>query len=134
MGREAIEKLLEAISYPDRAGLENGRVVLLIDGSDVVVEEVGRYLRFTAQLDAGESELPEFAGYVPGRIYKESATLAVDAEGRAYLWQEAMASQDGQSLARAFEAFLASCDWWRERLESGRADSEVHFQDVLIRP
>lgn len=134
MGAVSIDRLLEAISYPDRAGVDGSRATLRIDESEIKVEERDRYLRFIADLDIGENELAEFALYVPGRIYKEAATLAVDADGRAFLWQDVSAAQGGAELRRAFEAFLASCDWWRERLDAGRTASEVRFQDVLIRP
>lgn len=134
MGRESLERLLTAISYPDRAGVDGARAVLTVDGTEVLVEEIGRFLRLTAFLDIGENELPEFAGYVPGRIYKDAAILAMDAQGKAFLWQEVASSQDGSVLRGAFEAFMNSCDWWRARLDAGQADSALRFQDVLIRP
>ena len=134
MGRESLERLLTAISYPDRAGVAGARAVLTVDETEVVVEEIGRFLRFTVFLDIGDSELPEFAGYVPGRIYKDAAILAVDAQGKAFLWQEVAWSQDERTLRGAFEAFMNSCDWWRARLDAGLAESEIHFQDVMIRP
>ena len=134
MGKESIERLLTAISYPDRAGVETSRALLRIDENEVIVEEKGRYLRLTTFLDISENELAEFAGYVPGRIYRDGATLAVGADGKAFLWQDVLTAMDESALRRTFEAFLASCDWWRDRLESGRADSEIHFQDVVIRP
>lgn len=134
MDEKAIEKLLEAISYPDRAGVEGARAVLTIDEDEVFVEVRDRFLRFMATLDIGDSELVEFAAYVPGRIYKDAATLAVGDDGRAFLWQDVPAASDERTLRQTFEAFLASCDWWRERIDAGRTDSEVRFQDVLIRP
>ena len=134
MGKESIEKLLAAISYPDRAGVEGNRAVLMIDENEVVVEAIDRYLRFSTVLETGDGELADLAGYVPGRIYKDSATLSVDAEGKAFLWQDELASQDERRLGLAFESCLNSCDWWRARIDADRADSGIRFQDVLIRP
>lgn len=134
MGELSIERLLEAISYPDRAGVEGSRAVLLIDETEVVVEARDRFFRFYAELDVGEEELPEFAGYAPGRFYKDDAVLAVGVDGKVFLWQDIAANSDERTLRMAFESFLGARDWWTDRLETGRADSEVRFQDVLIRP
>ncbi len=134
MGKESLERMLKAISYPDRSGVDGARAVLVVDEEEIVVESKERILRFTAMLDVGEDEFGVLAGYVPGRIYKEEAVLAVGADGRAYLWQDVPAASDDGELRRSFEAFLASCDWWRARVDSGRVDSGSLFQDVVIRP
>lgn len=134
MGKESLERLLTAISYPDRAGVDGSRAVLVVDEEEIVVEEKDRYLRFTLTLDVGESEFGAFAGYVPGRIYKEDATLAIGTDGKVFLWQDVAAGADERTLRQAFESFLASCDWWRARADSGLVNSEVHFQDVVIMP
>ena len=134
MGEMSLERFLTAISYPDRAGIDGGHAVLLVDESEVIVDKIGGYYRFTAMLDVGEDELVTVASYVPGRIYRDDATLTMDDAGKVYLWQEAQANLGEQELRLAFESFLAARDWWLERLDKERSGSQMLFPDIAIRP
>ena len=125
-----------AVGYPDTEGDDSSGAKLLVDGTEISVtpSPSGDKLRLSRQLEAAGSELEELASYVPGRILREEATLAVSDNGKAYLWQEASTSLDERELRRFFEIFLDSCDWWRSRLEALHNQSSTRFPDILIRP
>lgn len=133
----AITRLIDAVGYPERAPDGAVSFVLRVDGADVLAEERGGRLRLSLTLQAGEERLAQLAAYATGRMLREEATLSVDASGRPFLWQDAPASSGGQALARMFEAFMVSCDWWRsrveERMETGEGESAAP-EMYMIRP
>lgn len=119
MATRAIERLVEAIGYPERAPGGAASFAFLVDGGEIVATETARGLRLTCRLtdgaDATGASLPRLAEYAAGRMLREEATLAYGAEG-AFLWQEIPARADAHTLRRGFETFCDACDWWRERV------------------
>ena len=112
----AIERLAQAIGYPDRVGGGDGPAELQVDGFTVAVREDALRLVFSTRLDFAESQLVAAAGYAAGRLLREEATLTWDPTAKTVLLFQAVDSQASPARLRAaFERFLDSCDWWRER-------------------
>ena len=117
MSTRAIERLIEAIGYPERASAGADSFTLQVDGGEILASEAGNALRLVCRLTDDAAQLPSLAGYAAGRMLREDATLACD-QGGAFLWHETSATADAQALQVFFEAFCDSCDWWRTRVLS----------------
>lgn len=133
----AVERLIEAIGYPEKAPEGALSFTLLVDGGEIFAEETAGRLRLVCRLTDDEALLPSLACYAPGRMLREPAILAYGAaaqrpggpavkpaNGQAFLWQDAPADIDGHGLMRLFETFANSCDWWRERIGQGSGGGE----------
>ncbi len=134
--RTAVERLAAAIRYPDKV-LEGAlSATLRVDGAEITVEETSGRIMLMMKLAVGEEALPQLAAYAPGRMLREEATLAADPKtGEAFLWQDAPATADPHALARLFETFMDSCDWWRDRVEtSGGEERTADLMEAVIRP
>ena len=138
--KTAVERLIDAIGYPDRAPEGSLSFQLLVDGAKIVASQEGGRLRLCFNLAADDSQLSSLAAYATGRMMREEATLAYGASGeprsrpRPFLWQEAPAEADAKTLARTFEAFADSCDWWRARVEGGGETAQAEISEAVIRP
>ena len=147
--KSAIERLIEAIGYPERAPAGALSFTLQVDGADVLAEERSGRLRLTLSLSDDENLFPKFAAYAAGRMLRETATLTVGelpvgAKAAAdqpsgnltlFLWQDVSASAGGHALARLFETFMDSCDWWRARVEERSGEEERTQPELyMIRP
>ena len=131
--KSAIERLIEAIGYPERAPEGARSFTLQVDGADVLAEERSGRLRLSLALSDDENLLPKFAAYAAGRMLREEATLAYG-KGLVFLWQDASVDADDRTLVRLFESFTDSCDWWRARVdERGKGDA-VEISEAVIRP
>ncbi len=131
----AVERLIEAIGYPEKAPEGALSFTLLVDGGEIFAEETAGRLRLVCRLTDDEALLPSLACYAPGRMLREPAILAYGqkskvegqrsmADSAAFLWQDAPADIDGHGLMRLFETFANSCDWWRERIGQGSGGGE----------
>ena len=147
--KSAIERLIEMIGYPERAPEGALSFTLQVDGADVLAEERGGRLRLSLPLAVEESNLPKFAAYAAGRMLRETATLTVgelpvgpksaadqsSGNQTLFLWQDVSASAGGHALARLFETFMDSCDWWRARVEEQNGKEERTTPELfMIRP
>ena len=149
--KSAIERLIEAIGYPERVPEGARSFTLQVDGAHVLAEERGGQLRLTLPLSVDENLFPKFAAYAAGRMLREAATLAVgelpadpnpaasqpSGSQTLFLWQDVPAPAGGHALARLFETFMDSCDWWRARVEALRgneAEETAAPEAVMIRP
>ena len=147
--KSAIERLIEAIGYPERAPAGALSFTLQVDGADVLAEERSGRLRLTLSLSDDENLFPKFAAYAAGRMLREEATLAVgeraagsnsaaaqsSAGQTLFIWQDVPASAGGHALARLFETFMDSCDWWRARVEEQNGSVERTTPELfMIRP
>ena len=147
--KNAIERLIEAIGYPERAPDGALSFTLQVDGADVLVEERSGRLRLSLALSDDESLFPKFAAYAAGRLLREEATLTVGelaagsnppspqpSDGPTlFLWQDVSAAAGGHALARLFETFMDSCDWWRARVEEQTGNEERATPELfMIRP
>lgn len=133
MARTAIERLAEAIGYPDRIPEGAPTATLRVDDAEVSASVVGDRLVLSQQLTDDAGKLPTLAGYAAGRMLREEAVLTYG-DGAAFLWQDVSADAGGPELVRLFESFMDSCDWWRARVESPRAEEKAEFPEMMIRP
>ena len=133
MAKTAIERLAEAIGYPDRMPEGSLFATLRVDGAEVSAAVTGDRLVLSQRLTDAADKLPALAGYAAGRMLREEAVLTYG-DGGAFLWQDAPAGAGEQVLMRLFESFMDSCDWWRARVESSRAEEKTEFPEMMIRP
>ena len=133
MAKTAIERLAEAIGYPDRMPEGSLFATLRVDGAEVSAAVTGDRLVLSQRLTDAADKLPALAGYAAGRMLREEAVLTYG-DGVAFLWQDAPAGAGEQVLMRLFESFMDSCDWWRARVESSRAEEKTEFPEMMIRP
>ena len=133
VGRNAADRLLSAIGYPERIPNTDGLFTLRVDGKEVFVEQSAGRIVLSAVLTEDGSMLPTLAAYAAGRMLREEATLAFG-NGTIFLWQDASADADDRALVRLFESFIDSCDWWRARVEERGKSDAVEISEAVIRP
>ena len=133
-GKTSVWRLLSAIGYPDTSPGDSEPFTLQVDGGEIIASESTGRLRLSCRLTSDEALFPRLAAYAAGRLLKERAALACDADG-AFLWQEAASASGPHDLKRFFEAFASSCDWWRARLEGAKtAETGDPVPEMTIRP
>ena len=132
-GRNAADRLLIAIGYPDRISGTDVPFTLRVDGKEVFVEESAGRIILSSVLTEGEEMIPTLATYAAGRMLREEATLAYG-KGNVFLWQDAPAEADDRTLVRLFETFTDSCDWWRARVDERGKGGAVKISEAVIRP
>ena len=135
MARTAIDRLAEAIGYPDRIPEGAPTATLRVDDTEVLASVVGDRLVLSQRLTDDAGKLPALAGYAAGRMLREEAVLTYG-DGAAFLWQDASADAGGQELVRLFESFMDSCDWWRDRVAERRDEGAagMPLAEMMIRP
>ena len=140
--KTAVERLAEAIGYPEAVPGGAMSFAFTVDGAEVAARESGGRLlleRLLWQATDGDDEtaarLPaSLARYAAGRVLREEATLAWDPNREAaILWQDIPASAPDERLRRLFEVFAASCDWWAERVKEVETPEPV-FPEMVIMP
>lgn len=139
--KNSIERLAEAIEYPDAVPAGATSYVFGVDDAEILARESGGRLVLERVLwKAGDetettANMPyELATYAAGRILREEATLAWDpTRDAAILWQGVPASLPSDKLLRFFEVFTASCDWWMDRV-NGTVESAPKFPEMVILP
>ena len=132
--KNAIERLCDAIAYPDPVPEGSTAFNLRVDGGDIMARILGKRLILSRVIDRDEKDLPKLAAYAAGRILKEDAVLAWDERLSAcIIWPELQESADAMQLTRFFEEFTHSCDWWVARTGELNAPPVV-FPDIVIRP
>ena len=130
----AVDRLCRAIGYPERPEGNASRATLLSDGNEILATETGGRLRLVSRLTADASRYPSLAAWAAGRMLRESAVLSCDADG-AFLWQDEAADAGDRALARLFETFADSCDWWRDRIADAPSPAAApEFSQMVIRP
>ena len=131
----AIGRLIDAIGYPERAPEGAASFTLRVDGMEIMAEERDGRLILSRVLTDSDDLIPTLSGYAAGRLLREDAVLAADPNTRgAFLWQDAPATADAQSLVRLFETFLNSCDWWRSRIVGETTNTSESVPEMMIRP
>ena len=133
VGRNAADRLLAAIGYPERIPNTDELFTLRVDGREVLVEMSAGRIVLSVALTEDESMIPALAAYAAGRILREEATLAFG-NGNVFLWQDAPADADDRTLLRLFESFINSCDWWCARVEERGKGEAVEISEAVIRP
>ena len=133
VGRNAADRLLVAIGYPERIPNTDAPFTLRVDGREVLVEMSAGRIVLSVALTEDESMIPALAAYAAGRMLREEATLAYG-KGNVFLWQDAPADAGDRALVRLFETFADSCDWWRARVEERGKGDAVEISEAVIRP
>ena len=133
VGRNAADRLLVAIGYPERIPNTDAPFTLRVDGREVFVEMSAGRIVLSVALTEDESMIPALAAYAAGRMLREEATLAFG-NGNVFLWQDAPADADDRALVRLFESFTDSCDWWCARVEERGKGEAVEISESVIRP
>jgi len=126
---------LKAVGYPDRAPGGSSAFTLRVDGMEVVAEEREGRIVLSYSVSDDDSLLPALARYSAGRMLREDAALTWD--NGAFLWQDVPADASQGEMARVFERFMDSCDWWRERVDAlhgGKATPAAAMESMVIRP
>ena len=101
VGRNAADRLLAAIGYPERIPNTDAPFTLRVDGWGVLVEVSAGRIVLSIVLTEDESMIPALAAYAAGRMLREEATLAFG-NGNVFLWQDAPADADDRALVRLF--------------------------------
>ena len=133
VGRNAADRLLAAIGYPERIPNTDGPFTLRVDGREVFVEVSAGRIVLSIVLTEDESMIPALAAYAAGRMLREEATLAYG-KGNVFLWLDAPADADDPALVRLFESFADSCDWWRARVDERGKGGTAEISEAVIRP
>ena len=133
VGRNAADRLLVAIGYPERIPNTDAPFTLRVDGREVLVEMSAGRIVLSVALTDDESMIPALAAYAAGRMLREEATLAY-VKGNVFLWQDAPVDADDRALVRLFESFSDSCEWWLARVEERGKGEAVEISESVIRP
>ncbi len=134
VGVEKLGPLAHALNYP--RGVPEGAAdfTFLVDGLEIHASAQARGIVLWFTLACSEALLPELAQYAAGRLLREDATLAWDAQhATPFLWQELPLAADEGTLRQGFERFADSCEWWLARCAEKEVPQSV-FPDILIRP
>ena len=132
--KNAVNRLCEAIAYPDPVPEGTTSFQLEVDNGEVTARVLGKRLVLSKVIDRNESDLPRLASFAPGRMLVEDAVLAWDERAAAcILWQEISEDADASHLVSFFENFMSSSDWWTARAGELNAPPPV-FPDIMIRP
>ena len=132
--KNSLERLCEAVGYPDKPGAGAHSFTMRVDEGDVLVRIMGKRLVLSRIIDRNLGDLPKLASYATGRMLIEDAVLAWDERADAcILWQECNETDSNQELVHAFQKFMDSCDWWVARAGELNAPPVV-FPDIVIRP
>ena len=132
--KNALERLCEALAYPDAVPDGASSFVITVDGNDVMARLLGQRLVLSMVIDREENDLPQLAAFAAGRILKEEAVLAWDERASAcILWQEIKEDAETAQLTHFFEMFMDSCDWWLARAGELNAPPTT-FPDIVIMP
>ena len=130
-----LDAFLASVGYPERASDGAVSYALRVDGMEVVAEERDGRIVLSHVVSNDDSTLPSLARYAAGRMLREDAALTWD--NGAYLWQEVPADADSAGMARFFEKFMDSCDWWRERVDALHGDggtTDAAMESMVLRP
>ena len=134
MAKNVLERLCEAIAYPEPVPAGAVQARLRVDGGDVMARIIGRRLVLSREIDRDENDIGQLAIYAAGRILREEAVLAWDERaGVCIIWQEIQDNAEASELVHFFEAFMTSCDWWLARAVELNAPPPS-FPDIVIRP
>lgn len=129
----AVHRLAEAIGYPDTIPSDVAVFTLRVDGMEILAEERGNRLVLRYGVTDIEDIFGRLAEFAAGRMLKEDAILSSEpSSGGLFLWQSADSRASAHDLLRLFETFTASCDWWRERVESIHEDEPKFGSDQMV--
>ncbi len=123
------EKFMRIVRYPEAEASPDGRTTLVFDGQPVLFHEERGVLTLQMELpplpdeaDKRHETLLNLASYAMGRSLKDDAVLSYDtAKKTLLLWQTLKGVIDDETLVSTVETFLATGEWWRQRLQGPQA-------------
>ena len=128
-----VQRLSELIGYPERVPEGALSFGFVVDGETVEARQSGGALLLVWRFPE-KAPVQRLAELAPGRILREEAVLAWDAQSkRAILWQVSAKGADDRSLVATFQEFLDSRDWWMNAVEELTAPKPT-LADLIIRP
>lgn len=135
MAHGVLESLATAIGYPEPVPDGTVSHVFVVDGAEIRARVVGNRLLLVRSLSEDPADLPKLAEYAAGRLLREDAVLAWEAEsGSAVIWRDAPADAGQNALKTLFERFADSADWWDDRVRELHAPVSSEFPEMVIRP
>ena len=127
------EKFMRIVRYPEAEASPDGRTMLVFDGQPVLFHEEHGALTLQMELpalpddaDKRHETLLNLTSYAMGRSLKDDAVLSYDTVKKTLLlWQTLKGLIDDETLVSIVEAFLATGEWWRQRLQGPQAAQSV---------
>ena len=127
------EKFMRIVRYPAAEASPDGRTTLVFDGQPVLFHEERGALTLRMELpplpddaDKRHETLLNLTSYAMGRSLKDDAILSYDTKSKTLLlWQTLKGVIDDQMLVSTVETFLATGEWWRQRLQAPQAAPSV---------
>ena len=127
------EKFMRIVRYPEAEASPDGRTTLVFDGQSVLFHEERGALTLQMELpplpdeaDKRHETLLNLASYAMGRSLKDDAILSYDtAKKTLLLWQTLRGVIDDEALVSTVETFLATGEWWRQRLQGPQASQSA---------
>ena len=123
------EKFMRIVRYPAAEASPDGRTMLVFDGQPVLFQEERGALTLRMELpplpddaDKRHEMLLNLMSYAMGRSLKDDSILAYDTDNKTLLlWQTLKGVIDDETLVSTVETFLATGEWWRQRLQGPQA-------------
>ena len=123
------EKFMRLVRYPSAEASPDGRTTLVFDSQPVLFHEERGALTLRMELpplpddaDKRHETLLNLTSYAMGRSLKDDAILSYDTKSKTLLlWQTLKGVIDDQMLVSTVETFLATGEWWRQRLQATQA-------------
>ena len=123
------EKFMRIVRYPEAEASSDGRTTLVFDGQPVLFHEEHGALTLQMELpalpddaDKRHETLLNLMSYAMGRSLKDDSILAYDTNSKTLLlWQMLKGVIDDETLVSTVETFLATGEWWRQRLQGQQA-------------
>ena len=136
------EKIMRLVRYPQAEASPDGRTTLVFDGQPVLFHEERGVLTLQTELpplpdnaDKRHEMLLNLMSYAMGRTLKDDAILAYDTNSKTLLlWKTLKGLMDDDALVSFVETFLASSEWWSQRLQGASATAAPPPNSMFFRP
>ena len=120
---------MRIVRYPAAEASPDGRTMLVFDGQPVLFHEERGALTLQMELpplpdeaDKHHETLLNLMSYAMGRSMKDDAILSYDTKNKTLLlWQTLKGVISDETLVSTVETFLATGEWWRQRLQAPQA-------------
>ena len=134
------EKFMRIVRYPEAEASLDGRTMLVFDGQPVLFHEEHGALTLQMELpplpddaDKRHETILNLTSYAMGRSLKDDAILSYDTKNKKLLlWQTLKGVIDDETLVSAVETFLATGEWWRQRLQSPQTVSSTPSSHTMF--
>ncbi|MBP5671512.1 MAG: type III secretion system chaperone [Victivallales bacterium] len=136
------EKFMRIVRYPEAEASPDGRTMLVFDGQPVLFHEERGALTLQMELpplpdeaDKRHETLLNLMSYAMGRSMKDDAILSYDTKNKTLLlWQTLKGVISDETLVSTVETFLATGEWWRQRLQAKQMTASSQPQTMFFRP